>query len=258
MKSIPFTAFLLAVIITPLCIASEALVLVKDGKEALLSAEQAVVETVTVPAAEVEQMSRRVPDDDPASTESPVEMHSGADRQLFVVGQRDFDNPTGLEVRSVLRFDLSDLPKDPAKIEQVTLSIFLRNAIRTIGGEGGQPKEGMPPLVNPDQPFDPVVVDHLAPSDSNGISAAAYDAMPLRENIGVIVEGKVNLRSEYSLDVTEAVRADLAARRTSSEFRLRPIDGFTVRDEHSHYLIFCKQSDEKGKAPRLDAAVRRE
>ena len=202
-------------------------------------------------------MSRRVPDDDPASTESPVETRNGADRQVFIVGQRDFENPTGLEVRSVLRFDLSNLPKDPAKIEQVTLNIFLRNAIRTIGGEGGQPKEGLPPLVNPDQPFDPVVVDHLAPSASNGISAAAYDAVPLRENIGVIVEGKVNLRSQYSLDVTDAVRADLAAKRTSSEFRLRPIDGFTVRDEQSHYLIFSKPGDEKEKAPRLDATIRR-
>ena len=191
---------------------------------------------VAIPAQQVVQLRQMLNDADASPTEDPVTLKT--DRPFFIVGQRDLEGPLGLELRGVLRFDLATQPEDPAQLDHVALHIYVSNAIRTIGRENdGQPREGLPPLVNPEQPFDPVIVDHIVPADDETLTVADYDIEALQSNIGTLIEGPIQTRHTYTLDVTDQVRADLEAGRTTSTFRLRHLDGYTVRDGHSHYLI---------------------
>jgi len=153
---------------------------------------------------------------------------------ILIVGQRDIGGRSWVEQRGVLIFDLSSLRGGPDAVAFARLHVRHTNAMQG-------------------PPYDDVVVDHIRPADPNGVQPQDYGSRPLRPDIGTILpKHRAGAYGPYNLDVTDAVRADLAAGRTASSFRLRISDGCTCADGKLHYTVFrAMDKQHAGEAPTL-------
>jgi len=139
---------------------------------------------------------------------------------VLIVGQRDIGGRSWVEQRTVLIFDIAAIQGGPDDVAAAQLQVQHINAVHS-------------------PPYDNIIVDHVLGSDRAAVQPADFRARTLRPDVGTIIHAQhVGTAGTYRLDVTDCIRADLAAGRSVSTFRLRVADGCTCSDGKPHYAIF--------------------
>jgi uncharacterized protein DUF4838 len=146
--------------------------------------------------------------------------------KAVIVGQRDMGK-NHLDLRGFAIFNLPPVAKD--KVYRATYSITLKS---TVGVE----------------PFDKILLEHFIPVDTSKVSLQDFNSKG--QVTGQLLPA-ITIRKNFktpkviSLDVTEWVKKDIAAKRKVSAFRMRISNGCTANDKKIHFLVFEGKKDKK-------------